>query len=249
MEKAEKKALYRKMYRCMNAFWLCSFLGLFGAHRFYVGKIGTGLLQLFTLGGLFIWWSIDLYKIIRERFTDKKGDVLKWYVPEPIEGQHNFAGFRIRLTALLIDSYILLAVILPITIPLGIYAFVNGYDPVAGHMKPSFKAPGGDLETFDNINSFLNYIVGFIYSIYFHASRYQATLGKRAVGIYVVSSDGLGLSYLNAFGRYLATFLSYITLCIGFIMAGWTKKKRALHDIIAGTYVVYGKAEDAIIRP
>jgi TM2 domain-containing membrane protein YozV len=53
-------------------FLLC-FLGLFGAHRFYVGKIGTGILYLFTAGGLGIWYIVDLIYIIVGDFTDKEG--------------------------------------------------------------------------------------------------------------------------------------------------------------------------------
>ncbi|WP_374380311.1 TM2 domain-containing protein [Pseudomonas fluvialis] len=52
------------------------FLGCFGAHRFYVGKIGTGILQLLTLGGLGIWALIDWIMIIIGAFTDKQGQKL-----------------------------------------------------------------------------------------------------------------------------------------------------------------------------
>lgn len=52
---------------------LCFFLGVFGIHRFYVGKIWTGLLQLFTAGGFGIWWIIDFVRIIIGHFTDAKG--------------------------------------------------------------------------------------------------------------------------------------------------------------------------------
>ena len=58
------------------AFLLCFFLGCFGAHRFYVGKIGTGILQLLTLGGLGIWALIDWIMIIIGAFTDKQGQKL-----------------------------------------------------------------------------------------------------------------------------------------------------------------------------
>lgn len=56
---------------------LCFFLGVFGIHRFYVGKVGTGILQLVTLGGLGIWALIDLIMIICGAFKDKNGAAIK----------------------------------------------------------------------------------------------------------------------------------------------------------------------------
>ncbi|MYN40863.1 NINE protein [Duganella sp. FT109W] len=52
---------------------LCFFVGFLGVHRFYVGKIGTGLLQLFTFGGLGIWAFIDFILVALGRFTDSDG--------------------------------------------------------------------------------------------------------------------------------------------------------------------------------
>ena len=56
---------------------LSLFLGGLGVHRFYVGKIGTGILQLITLGGCGIWTLIDLIMIITGNFKDKDGYVIK----------------------------------------------------------------------------------------------------------------------------------------------------------------------------
>jgi len=58
------------------ALLLCFFIGVIGAHRFYVGKIGTGLLMVFTLGGLGIWTFIDLILIIVGKFKNKDGEIL-----------------------------------------------------------------------------------------------------------------------------------------------------------------------------
>lgn len=56
---------------------LCFFLGGFGVHRFYVGKIGTGVLQLLTLGGLGLWALFDFIWIILGKFTDANGDFIQ----------------------------------------------------------------------------------------------------------------------------------------------------------------------------
>ena len=53
---------------------LCIFFGGIGVHRFYAGKIGTGILQLITLGGCGIWTLVDLIMIIIGNFTDKDGN-------------------------------------------------------------------------------------------------------------------------------------------------------------------------------
>lgn len=58
-------------------FLLCWFFGVFGVHRFYNGKIGTGILMLITFGGLGIWWMVDFIIIIVGRFRDSEGNEIR----------------------------------------------------------------------------------------------------------------------------------------------------------------------------
>ncbi|MDE2429469.1 MAG: TM2 domain-containing protein [Burkholderiales bacterium] len=60
--------------RILPAMLLCFFLGFLGVHRFYVGKIGTGIVQLLTFGGFGIWALIDFIMIVCSAFTDKDGN-------------------------------------------------------------------------------------------------------------------------------------------------------------------------------
>lgn len=55
---------------------LCLFVGTLGVHRFYVGKIGTGILQLITFGGFGIWTLVDIILIACKKFTDANGDLI-----------------------------------------------------------------------------------------------------------------------------------------------------------------------------
>ena len=56
---------------------LCALLGVFGVHRFYVGKVGTGIIQLLTFGGLGIWSLVDLIMIATQKFKDSNGLPIK----------------------------------------------------------------------------------------------------------------------------------------------------------------------------
>ncbi len=59
------------------AILLCYFLGVLGIHRFYVGKIGTGILMILTFGGFGIWVIVDMVLIATGSFRDKKGLLVK----------------------------------------------------------------------------------------------------------------------------------------------------------------------------
>lgn len=65
--------------RILPAFLLCFLFGVFGAHRFYVGKTGSAIVQLLTLGGLGIWAIVDCILIIVGAFTDGEGNkITQW---------------------------------------------------------------------------------------------------------------------------------------------------------------------------
>jgi uncharacterized RDD family membrane protein YckC/Tfp pilus assembly protein PilE len=81
-----------------------------------------------------------------------------------------------------------------------------------------------------------------LYHALMQSSSRQATLGKMALGVKVTSVEGERISFLRATGRYFATILSSLLLMIGYLMAAFTQRKQALHDMIAGTLVVRADA-------
>lgn len=84
----------------------------------------------------------------------------------------------------------------------------------------------------------LYYVGAGLYFSLMESSRHQATLGKLALGIKAVDARGQRLSFGHAAGRWFAASLSYLTLYIGFLLAAFTRRKRALHDMVADTLVV-----------
>lgn len=82
-------------------------------------------------------------------------------------------------------------------------------------------------------------IVGAIaYFAVMESSQYQGTLGKMALGLKVVDMQGRRISFGRALGRTLGKILSTIPCDLGFLLAAFTEKKQALHDMIAGTLVM-----------
>ena len=70
------------------------------------------------------------------------------------------------------------------------------------------------------------------------SSSKQATLGKLALGIVVTDLSGNRISFGRATGRYFGKIVSGMIMCIGYIMAGFTERKQALHDIMASCLVI-----------
>jgi len=147
-------------------------------------------------------------------------------------GQVKYAGFWIRFVAYIIDSILLGIIIGPI--------FFMFFAPAAGFA--SFADDPEAIAIFAAGMSGFVVIELVIYLLYFagmESSKYQATLGKMAIGVIVIDENGNRISFGRAVGRLLSKILSGLILYIGFIMAGFDSRKQALHDKIASTLVVY----------
>jgi uncharacterized RDD family membrane protein YckC len=145
-----------------------------------------------------------------------------------------YAGFLRRWAALFIDSIILSVVFYALSMVFG--------------MAAVFGSAGLDVMSPDTGSAALNSMLGMLYLFYFlmagtyysllESSSNQATVGKMALGIKVTDRHGQRLSFAHALGRWAAASISYLTFYIGFFLAGWTERKQALHDFVAGTLVV-----------
>ncbi len=90
-----------------------------------------------------------------------------------------------------------------------------------------------------NLTTLAGVIIGWLYYALQESSERQATLGKTVLGIYVTDTEGRRISFLRATGRHFAKILSGLILLIGYIMAAFTARKQALHDMIASTLVLH----------
>ena len=138
-----------------------------------------------------------------------------------------YAGFWIRFVALMIDSFAL-------SVILGILFLVAG---MVGYAVGSRRSPGINI-ALGLVIMFLMWAVPAAY-VTIMVGRWGATLGKMAIGLKIVQADGGRVGYWRAFGRGWAWLLSYIILFVGFIIAGFDSKKRALHDYICDTRVIW----------
>jgi len=143
-------------------------------------------------------------------------------------GNVHYAGFWIRFVAKFID-WIVAAVI--IGIPFVILLF--GVISTSPRQPPGLAQVGLQFAL-----QFFAMLVGVAYNT-FMIGKWGATLGKMAVGIRVVSPEGQPITYMRAFGRAWADLLSGMVCYIGYIIAAFDAEKRALHDHICSTRVVY----------
>ncbi|MBR4683006.1 MAG: RDD family protein [Elusimicrobiaceae bacterium] len=153
-----------------------------------------------------------------------------------------YAGFWKRAAAWFIDSLILyMATVLtrPILAPLLINPeLAQKLQQVRDHSAPLDPHIFMSLVPAGIILLLISVALPWLYFALMESSSKQATLGKMAVGIKVVGLDGNRISFGRALGRTVAKIVSRLILTIGFYMAGATRKKQALHDKMADTYVV-----------
>jgi uncharacterized RDD family membrane protein YckC len=132
-----------------------------------------------------------------------------------------YAGFWKRAAAALIDTAVL---------------FMAGMGIGAAYL-----AVNGSKEGFDLANNVLGVVIGWLYYAGFESSRKQATPGKAALGLVVTDLNGRRISFYRATSRHFGKIVSSIILGIGFIMAGYTEKKQALHDKMFDCLVIVKK--------
>lgn len=173
-------------------------------------------------------------------------DELKWDLRSPVAPpplappQESFrpAGFWIRLAAYLLDWLILGCLLALITLPWA--------KPLAELQSAAFaqvKSTTPDLALvgkFWLVSAAFNIPLSFLYFVSFNAIR-GATPGKRILGLRVQRADGNPLGFLRAFARHAAEWLSFLTLGVGHLLIVTTPQKRALHDLLAKTQVVFAR--------
>jgi uncharacterized RDD family membrane protein YckC len=152
----------------------------------------------------------------------------------------NYTEFWRRFLAFIVDMIIIGVirsfVIVPILLTMG-FEISQGIPTDledADQMVPFI----GMIATLVGIVSIISTIIFVLYYALMESSSRQASIGKMALGLIVTDENGARLDFSKALIRNLCKIISSMILFIGFIMAAFTQKKQALHDIIARTLVV-----------
>jgi uncharacterized RDD family membrane protein YckC len=141
-----------------------------------------------------------------------------------------YAGFWLRAGAYLIDSVLL--------------GIVVGFTLLRPLMDRAGISPDNPWVLFNGMSqqivaiNLLVAMAGWLYWALLESSAWQATLGKRILGLIVTDLDGHRISFARATGRHFGKVISGMILLLGFLMAGFTEKKQALHDMLAGCLVL-----------
>ncbi len=143
-----------------------------------------------------------------------------------------YAGFWLRAVAFICDLLIITFASFPI-----LWKLIEqnvGPEPSA-HQYVAFYTSGTRQAIAFQL---LLQLICWLYFAAFESSRWQATPGKKILGLYVTDLNGKRISFGRATGRYIGKALEQLTLFIGFVMAGFTARKQALHDIVASCLVL-----------
>jgi uncharacterized RDD family membrane protein YckC len=143
-----------------------------------------------------------------------------------------YGGFWIRFVAIVIDWIVLAVVSWPIRVILFGIFHVPRY-----HWGPDYDGNLGPLFAVVPAIFSVNIVINWLYEALMMSSTWQATLGKKALGLWVTDEAGDRISFARASGRHFAKYISALILCFGYLMAAFMDRKRALHDILAGTLV------------
>ncbi|ALN78520.1 RDD family protein [Lysobacter antibioticus] len=148
-------------------------------------------------------------------------------------------GFWKRLAAYMIDSLLVGIAYYAVSMVLTVGLIGFGMSSASGLSSATWlENPGVAIAVLMGVVYTCIGLISAAYYVGFESSSMQATLGKLAVGIKVVDADGRRLTRMRALGRWASSLLSYLSLCVGFLMIAFTDRKRGLHDILAKTQVV-----------
>jgi uncharacterized RDD family membrane protein YckC len=147
-----------------------------------------------------------------------------------------YAGFWLRFVASIIDYIVLYIAQTIIMVPLMGVLGLTVFNAQSMTEAQQMGAVGALIGIFMVTFLFITILQWMYYALM--ESYNGATLGKMALGLKVTDMDGNKISFLRASGRYFGKIVSSIILLIGYIMAGLTEKKQALHDIMANCLVV-----------
>jgi uncharacterized RDD family membrane protein YckC len=147
-----------------------------------------------------------------------------------------YAGFWKRFAAYLIDSTLLTIAALIILLP---PLFLLGFGAAMSEAGSDEAGPGMVLGMVVYLLGIgVVFVASWLYHALMESSSKGATLGKMALGIRVTDMQGNRITFGRASGRYFGKFLSNLTFGIGYVIAGFTQRKQALHDMVAGCLVV-----------
>lgn len=157
-------------------------------------------------------------------------------VPAPLRDgevqRRPFAGFWLRFCAFIVDLLIVGLVLGPITFK----PLLNNVGSQASPKDILAFYTGGSKQALA-----IALLVQLIYWLYYaslESSAWQASLGKKLFGLYVTDLAGKRISFARASGRHFGKLISQFILFLGYLLAGFTPKKQALHDMLAGCLVL-----------